>query len=248
MTSFLKKHRSLFLAASLFISMGLGGWYGILPMYERIQGLRDDIQKQYATRENRNRQIAQLPELRVRYDRIVADEGRLDILLTEPRVVDFVRTIEELARATGVEIKIEANDAPLSASKKKAAVKKEGPAEEAAAEKQESQEAKALTDALPYKDYLRLRIILIGEYPAIAAFLGKLETLPIALDVISLDISEQEEELGSAKAAPARPSPFVLVEGSEPAAPAEGEALPSEQPKLPGNLEAVLDTLVYVDK
>ena len=250
MQRFLKKYIKLIITLVLFLSMGLIAWFGIVPFYAHIGELRDEIQMFYASRENRNRQIGRLPELHKSYDMIAVDEGRLDILLTETRVIDFVRTLEALAEKTGTEISIKSEEASPVTAPKKAAVKTAAPGEDAA--KAEKKEVKGIAETLPYPDYLRLKITLRGEYQNIIAFLSGMETLPTALDVIGVEMrTRTDDEIERASEGSGKPNPFLLVPGNV-AATEVAEPTGTEEQLAPrvsrGGLEATFDTIVYVDK
>ena len=80
MRNFFKKYN--FVITLLFMISIMGGtfWWGVVPMYQKIINLRDDIQKEVARKENQERQIKRLPEIKSQYDKVLSDEGYFDIL------------------------------------------------------------------------------------------------------------------------------------------------------------------------
>ena len=75
MRNFFKKYN--FVITLLFMISIMGGtfWWGVVPMYQKIINLRDDIQKEVARKENQERQIKRLPEIKSQYDKVLRDEG-----------------------------------------------------------------------------------------------------------------------------------------------------------------------------
>jgi hypothetical protein len=92
-----------------------------------------------------------------------------------------------------------------------------------------------------------VEVVVKGEYQTIVTFLHKMETLPIALDVVGMNMKVRDLE-AEAIAVPNNPgrNPFLLF--------SQGETLPENVDqegsleKAPGNLEASFDTVVYLDK
>ena len=231
----------------LFSGIGLLVWFGILPFHRYIIEKADGIQEHYATKENRERQISKLPDLQEQFQSIVAQEQTLNILLSENRIVDVVKTFEALAQETGTDISIQAKSKDAIEEKKGTSSKKSANAEgDEAVSKKKAPET--ILDTLPYDRYLHVSIIVKGEYQNIVSFLYKMETLPLGLDVIGLSIRKRDEE--EAQSRPDNPgkNPFLIL-AQGPTAP--GEVLPVEEVKdqvIPGSLEATFDTVIYVSK
>ena len=157
MRNFFKKYN--FVITLLFMISIMGGtfWWGVVPMYQKIINLRDDIQKEVARKENQERQIKRLPEIKSQYDKVLSDEGYFDILLTENRMVALIQTIEALATQTGTEIAIQSNAAKFEDSvKKKSTDKSSEKSDDAAGDETTKETAKkTLVNSLPYPDYSR---------------------------------------------------------------------------------------------
>lgn len=234
-----KKYVPTLLMSALLAVMGLIFWLGILPLQAVLKGKMDDIQKFHTNREYRDRQIQTLPELRDQFENIVKDEQVLDILVSKDRIVDFVKTLEGVAEETGVKIVIESKGDVTTVAKKKPAPKPAAP--DAAGEQSATPEKKDLSilGNLPLDTYLPLSIRLSGEYRGIFAFLHKLETLPVALDVVSVSIQQTADaEKRADLPVGSGVNPFSSDEASVPT--------PVEAPKA--ELEAVLETVVYLEK
>ncbi|MEK9151165.1 MAG: hypothetical protein AAB547_00870 [Patescibacteria group bacterium] len=241
-----RKYTPLAALSMLLIAMGGIVWFGMKPLQRSLEEKMRGIQEFYAGRENRERQVGRLPELRGQYDAILENEETLDILITEDRVVDFVKTLEALADGMNVKLSIVSKDNGKITEKKPAVapVQPQGASADPTAPPVPSVKPKPadiLEDA-PFDRSLHLSVTVEGRYGDIVAFLRKMETLPIGLDVIGVEmkkIDEQSAERPSARGAGA--NPFAIL-GDSRSVTAEPEAA------VRGDLEATFDILVYVDK
>lgn len=233
------------LAALLLLLIAMAGivWFGMRPLQRSLEEKMKGIQEFYAGRENRERQVGRLPELRGQYEAIMADEDRLEILITEERVVDFVKTLEALAVEMNVKLSIVSKDNGKITEKKPPAapVQPQGvPADPTAPPVSAKPKAPDILEDVPFDRSLHLSVTVEGRYGDIVAFLRKMETLPIGLDVIGVEMEKTDEQT------PARPSargaganPFAIL-GDSRSVTAEPEAT------VRGELEATFDILVYV--
>lgn len=235
----------------LFTSMGLLVWFGIIPFRTFIVEKANSIQQLHTERESRERQLNQLPELEKQFQNILANENVLNVLLSEDKIVDFVKILEELAVTSQVEILIESKESTVIQEKKvvpKAKAKKttaQGTEEEP--EVAAKKTVPTILESLPYDRYLWLNIIVRGEYRNIVTFLHKLENLPFALDVVGMTVKirEVDEERGSA---PIGRNPFLLT--PELNFLSTDTTVPDTAKKVlsSGKLEAQFDTAVYLLK
>lgn len=239
-----KRSLPLIVTLTLFTSIGLIAWLGIVPFQRFITEKADGIQEYHATRENQERQIARLPELEKQFENILAHEKTLGILLAESQIVDFVKTLEGLALSTGVHVEIRAKD--KDAIEEKQVIRSTKVTDEAASAANKKKEQPKILDSVPHSRYLHVGIVVTGEYENIVAFLHKMETLPLGLDVIGIsmktrDIEEQERERADN---PGRNPFLILSQGTVETTPSEEDA----KEVIPGSLEATFDTVVYVSK
>lgn len=159
----------------------------ILPLHQRIRTERDEIQKILSKTENSERKISRLPEFEAQYATIRESEDHIRLMLTEDRIVDFIREVETLAEKTGGEVTIAQGTeqaatpppAPLNAT--------EAPGAPAA-------QPRTIEKDLPWEKSLRLKIRFSGAYPEAANFLHKIETLPYRLDVLAIDFRPAPED------------------------------------------------------
>lgn len=252
--NFLKKtHIPIITMLFLFVAMGLVVWFAILPIKRAISEKMDDIQKFYTSRENRDRQIGKLPELEEQFQTIKADEENLNILLKEDHIVDFVKTLEDLARETNTEISIASKEGN-SIIEKKAVVSKPQTKNTTDADTEtpavsDKKKATGILDTLPFDRYLHLSVSLVGEYADIVNFLHKMETLPFALDVVGMEMHLKDSKEDQSSSRPINSgsgiNPFLVSLGSEGVSVTEA---PVVAPEKKNTLEAIFDTIVYVDK
>lgn len=235
---------------AIFSGMGLIVWFGILPFQNFVTEKADGIQEYHAMRENRATQMGKLPDLQSKFDNIQVEEDVLRILLSEERVVDFVQTLERLARETGVYVVIQSKTGTIieEKPKPKATAKKTAtdPSETEAVEKK-SKASMTILESVPFDRYLHVEVVVKGEYQTIVTFLHKMETLPLGLDVIgmTMGIRDQEELVKAVATNPGR-NPFLVL--------GDGVITPDTEIEeeltvaIPGTLEASFDTVVYLDK
>lgn len=242
-----KKYAPYAVLAGLIVLMALIVWLGVMPMRQAISGKMDDIQKFYTARENRERQVARLPELEEQFREIVAGEEAMRILLEEDRIVDFVKTLEELAAETGVEIVIESKESSAIVEKKPTA-KAPAEADGAASTASKKTAKQGIADQLPYDRYLHINVSLKGEYADIIRFLYKMETLPFALDVIATDVRLNEDTEERSVVPEAGRNPFMLVPVGDAAlvVPSQDDGQEAQGKRFP--IEADFDTVVYIRK
>ena len=187
-----------FTTIALLVVIGALFFFGIRPLHGRIADERDNIEKLHAQEENAARKIQQLPDFQAQSDLIDGEDLPLLTLLSEEKVVDFIKSVEEIALKTGNTVVISQSSVQ---KKKKPAAAAATPATASAGDETDAQKAataaaaaaKAKTpptieDSLPWDTDLRLSISATGTYPNVIRFLHGVETLPYALDVISSEI------------------------------------------------------------
>ena len=246
MNLLLKKYFSIIVIVAALVIMGVVIWLASGSLKASIRERMNDIQKFYTSRENREQQINKLPELRDQFEAIGKNESVLAILLTEDHIVSFIQKVESLAQETNTEIVITSEESGVVVDQKKNVlpVTKETVTSEGGLEDQKKDES--ILRNLPYNKYLDLNISLTGKYADIVTFLYKLETLPVALDVISLDVRWKEDGLSRPLASGSGVNPFMLTPGGISTNSrltnnrSAGEAIKKSQ------LEASFNTLVYI--
>jgi hypothetical protein len=209
-----------------------------------------DIQEFYAGRENREKQVSTLPELQDQYDAIIENEKTLDILIAKDGIVDFVKTLEQLAKEVNVvmEISSKENGKIIEAKKPEVKTDKANNADQSSVSEGGNTKEKtpSILDSAPFDRYLILNIKAEGRYEDIVMFLNKVETLPFGLDIIKVDIKKKDTENNSSSVNRGNLSnPFSML-GSGETLTAQSQ-LPVDE-KNKENVEAMFDVLVYVKK
>lgn len=244
--SFYKKYSTHIVLSVLLLAMVGIFWFGIVPLKQVVYDKMRSTQEFYARQENQRKQVAQLPELKAQYDAVLQNEQLFDFLIPESGVVDFVKTLEGLADQTHVEMSITSQDnGQITELKKK-------PAKPATAAGKNDPDASSggdtskkkvidILDDIPYDKYLRLRVEVKGQYEDIVAFLRKMETLPVGLDVIHIEMRKGEAEQSVGRAAGSGANPFSLL-GS-------GIQEVVEAPSVNKDVyDAIFDVVVYIAK
>ncbi len=238
-----KRHSSLIALFVLFVAMGSIVWFGILPLKRSLDTKMRGIQEYYADQENQQKQVGQLPELKDQYDAIRGNEQTLDIIITEDQIVDFIKTLENLANDTHIQMTITSkeNGQIIEKVPAKAVPPKDGEVDVKTDANDTKSKVTSMVDNAPFDRYLRLSIKAEGSYENIIFFLQKMETLPVGLDVIGVEIKRVDES--AMKNTPeTRSNPFSLL--------GDGNIIPNETAPTvtQAPLEATFDMLVYVNK
>jgi hypothetical protein len=247
-----KKYLPIIYPFVLFAAISSVLWFGILPLRQSINKKMRNIQEFYAGRENREKQVDKLPELLGQYDTIIENEKTLDILIAEGGVVDFVKTLEQLAKEVNVAMGISSKDNGKIVEVKKMETNTSQSKESDRSPGSEtgktaaSKQSSGILDSAPFDRYLILNIKAEGRYEDIVAFLNKVETLPFGLDVIKVDIKKKdvEKDLSSVSRGNLA-NPFSMLGDGKTLT--GQEQLPVDE-KNKENVEAVFDMLVYVKK
>lgn len=244
--SFLKKYLSLIILFILIVLISGVVWFIIIPIKQSLLDKAQNIQKLYAEEENRGKQMSQLPELKKQYSAIIEKESTLNILLTENKIVDFIKTLEELASETSVEMTITSKENGQITVSKKVSAKAVTPVTEdadtvknTASTKQKSGD---IVDDIPYDKYLQLSIKGVGQYNNIVEFLRKMETFPIGLDVIGMEMKKMDVTDKNTTVSGTGNNPFSFLDSGNVASqsPSQGTE--------PDSLVATFDVLIYVNK
>lgn len=222
-------------------------WFGVVPIkqviYEKMRG----IQEFYARRENREKQIAKLSEYKGQYDAILQNEKLFDILISEDKIVDFVKTLESLANDTHTELSIASKDnGQIVESKKAVSVKLSQPVSGDPGGSSDNSSTKEksvdILNDIPFDRYLYLNVKVRGQYGDIVVFLRKMETLPVGLDVVKVEVRKGVVESPSGVALGNGVNPFLASDSNAQAGTTEPVAAKKDI------FEAVFDVLVYVKK
>jgi Tfp pilus assembly protein PilO len=242
-----KKYSSVIILLVLLIAISGIVWFGIRPLKQSLNNKMRAIQEYYAGQENSEKQVNRLPELKDQYNAIIENEPTLNILIKKDQIVDFIKTLEGLASEMNVRMTIASKENGQIVEVKKVPTKPASAKEDDASLGAEKVSTKPkiinIVDDVPYDRYLRLSITTEGQYEDIAAFLQKIETLPIGLDVVGVEVKKSDEETMTGSSTPrSAGNPFTFL--------GDGTFLTQEAPQVieKNALIATFDVLVYVDK
>lgn len=201
MYDFLKRFREPFVVigmAALFFALS---YYGIVRILDQNREKMISIQQSIVDRKILEEQRNGLSSMREEIVNIESATEQLAVFLPKDRIVSLVETLEAIGRDLGVSVVSEASSSGLIAppNKKKpikTAVVGEGEAGEkvdsSEVEKKVSREKESVDERidplLPVERSVFITFKVTGEYDRVLAFLWKLDTLPIMLDVLSVSI------------------------------------------------------------
>lgn len=227
-----------FYGFSVLLLMGGVIYFVIFPLQKKIQLESDEIQKVLAKNENTKRRIAELPRLKAEYQKIIDGESSIRLLLSEGRIVDFIREIESLAAENEGSVRITQGTIGDAAQKKTAA-----PVDKKAATDTAASQKKNLGDALSWEKTMRLSVKFTGAYPDTINFLHKIETLPYRLDILSIAFrpvpKDKDKNSGSSD---------IFTPSSVGDEPGLGEAPLSLQPEAEKNLiDGTFEIVIYLE-
>ena len=174
MKKILKTQRELIAAILFFVVIGLLIKIVIVPLIDRISGIKTEIEESNIKQALKKQRLDELPKIRQQYSAITDKNGNLDLLLDKDQAVSAIERMEKLAQDTNNEITISISDSDQS---KPAAPK--------------GKDAQiSLAESLPSSDYLKFKITLLGNYEGLYKFISSLESLEFYSDIISINIGQ----------------------------------------------------------
>jgi F0F1-type ATP synthase membrane subunit b/b' len=197
MKNFLKKWREILTLGVFLILVGIFVYFLLIPVYKNIIIRRDQIQEELASQELQKKQLTEIPKIKQQYDWLKNEQEKLNVLLKKEDAVLLIEKLEKIANETNNKIKIEIVETKQLDKKSVAA-----PTEEVSKTATKDTPAKAIKTKevdttiignLPSKDYLEIKIGLVGDYNAMLAFLKKLEKMEYYNDIVSLQIKTYDE-------------------------------------------------------
>lgn len=175
MKNFFKNKREIIAVASFLSVIVICIYLVIIPLLKRITSVKDEMESVAISQNFRREKLNELSEISRRYAEISEQQKKIDILLNKDQTISLLGKLERLAQETksGITISILANPRQAVADNAKTAVKKEA----------------TLIDSLPSRDYLEMKISLVGDYNGLMKFVGSLENLEYYSDIIGISIT-----------------------------------------------------------
>ncbi len=180
MKKFLKTQREIIALALFFLIVGVLAALVILPLLRKITAIKDEIEQGAIKQNITNQRLFDLPKIGKQYTEINNQQDKINILLDKQQAVALIERLEKLAQETNNTIAITIQDAPQQKNLPIAPVAAPGTAPVS---------DNALLDSLPSKDYLKLTIMLTGDYNGLFKFISSLESLEYYSDITLINIS-----------------------------------------------------------
>lgn len=199
MKNFLKQQREILslMVYALFIFLVV--YFAILPLFEKINNINDQIQEEILNQEISRKNIEELPKIQKQFESLNQGTDLTSVLLDNANAVVLIEKLEKMAEQTDNTISITVEEVSVSDPKKKTPKLKAG-------------EEVPIASELPSQNYLRLKIVLSGKYGSIVKFIGLIENFEYYADIIGIQISKNNEEsqLQSVSAGSGISNPFIL--------------------------------------
>ncbi len=205
MKNFYKKYKVQVVLVGYCLLLGIFIYGGILTIVKHIQAEADGIQKKIIDEELNKKSLAKIPQLMSDYAIFSSQEKDLNVIMQKESEVEFIKSLENLAKETGNEISlklIEEEDSSIKNVQGKTGTKVE--------------EEKNIPNELPYKNYITIQLELKGKYPELMKFLKKLENMEYAANVVTLELKKEEKRIEERSGNPFVDSGDAPVSGEKP--------------------------------
>lgn len=183
MKIFWKKYKVQIVLAGYCLMLGGFIYGGIFTMIKHIRAEADEIQKKIIDDEVAKKNLAKIPQLMNDYTIFSSQEKNLNVILQKESEVEFIKSLENLAKETGNEISLKLIEEEGSLSKNT-----QGKI------KAKEKEGEDIFSGLPYENYITIQLELKGGYPELTRFLKKLENMEYAANVMTLDLKKEKKQ------------------------------------------------------
>ncbi|MGB2791565.1 MAG: hypothetical protein WBC29_03355 [Candidatus Moraniibacteriota bacterium] len=241
----------------IIVTLGMTGffaaliYFGVVRILENNQGKMESIQQAMVDRKMLEEQSAGISNMRETWERIQAADGKLEVFLPKDHIVSLVESLESIGQELGVSVLSEASPTSLLAAPpaKKMLVKSVVPTSDEPASSEKTGEAPTkdiLVSLLPEERSIFITFKVTGTYNHVLAFLQKLDTMPVLLDVLSVEISPAET-VDDGQSVPVSvsgvsSSPFAVKSSSVSVASPQDVQVPPERPP---EVQASFSTVIY---
>jgi len=216
MKNFCKQYKTQLVLTGYLIFLGIFIYGGIFAMVNNIKEKADEIQKKIIDNEVDKKNLEKIPQLMEDYATFSAESGNFDVILSKESEIEFIKSLEDLAKETGNEINLKLIAEENLPEKTKTAKEKD---------------KKDIVGELPYKDYITIQLELKGKYPQLVKFMRKLENMNYYANIISIDLKKEEKKSEDNLSS----SPFIS---------ADNAAAPTEK-KKEEILKSLINLVVY---
>lgn len=194
------------MCGGLFVALVL---FGILPAWKKNEEKMHTIEREKVDRKILEEEAKRIPEMRHDREEIERRRDDLHVFLSKDAIISAIEAIESLGVEEGVSVVSEASSAALVQSGKKATKKialspEGGEKSETAPRKEEKPEG--LAPLFPENRIVPVEFRVTGPYERVVHFVERLDTMPIMLDVLAIQLLPNPDE--AKKEASASPSPL----------------------------------------
>jgi hypothetical protein len=183
MKNFWKKYKIQIVLAGYVFTLGVFIYGGIFAVVKNIKNGAAEIQKKIIDNEIDKKNLAKIPQLMNDYEIFSSQENNLKVILQKESEIEFIKSLEDLARETGNEISLKLIEEE-SSSIKNIQVKS----------KTKEKNVKNIESNLPYKNYITIQLELKGKYPELMGFIQKLENIGYYTNIVSFDLTKEEDQ------------------------------------------------------
>lgn len=192
----------------------------IIPIMSRIDETRNQIQEDVIKQDSYRSKISELPKIQQQYSILESNEDLAGVLLADNEAVTLIESLEKLAADSNNTISITTDESSQKA---------------ASAARGKAVADNALIESLPSKEYLKLKITLVGDYNSIVNFVYNLERFEYYSDITGMQIGKDDQVDDSSQQGTSNP-----FGGSD------GKKIEVDADK--GPLKASLDVVFYTKK
>ncbi len=225
MRNFYKRYKVQVILASYLLILGAFIYGGIFTVIKQIKDRADEIQKKIIDNEVENKNLAKIPQLMDDYAIFSAKGQDLEVILKKEAEIDFIQSLENLAKETG-------NEISLKLIEEESSRVKESQTKTKAKEKNEED----FESNLPYANYITIQLELKGEYLGLMKFLEKLESMGYYANVMAFDLKKEENQAEEKTNNPFIGSNIVV-------APAENKPAENQKKEI---LKSLINLVIYI--
>ncbi len=232
MKKFFQKYEIQIVGVAFVLIMLPSVYFATIFLLNGIKNKANEIQKRITDNDLERQKIEKIPQMEKINDTFEQNKDAVGVILSSGSSVDFIKNLENLADETGNKITI----AMLDGSAKNINL---NPVTEGNVPNKNKIDNKSLEDKLTYRNYLKMRIDLIGDYSGLLKFMHKLENSQNYVNIIAVSAKEGFDDK-NASLQPANLNVGDIFQSSQ-----ISTANPSSEPNKV--LKTSLTIIVYVE-
>jgi hypothetical protein len=162
-------------------------YFSTIFLLNGIKNKADEIQKRIIDNNLENQKIEKIPQMEKVNAGFERNKDAVGVILYPGESVNFIKNLENLADETGNKITIAMLDNGTKNINPNLAVESDVPNKNKIGDK-------SLEDKLAYRNYLKMRIDLVGDYSGLLKFMHKLENSQNYVNIIAVSAKEGFED------------------------------------------------------